>query len=148
MRDITTKDTVRKPFVALSPGKRTPERPCQRERSCQHGGMFSYLFLVMAIVAEVIATSALKMTHQFTRLGPSVVVIAGYAVAFYCLSHVLKTIPVGVAYAIWSGLGIVLVTVVGAFLFKQVPDLAAIIGMTLIVAGVLVINLFSKTVAH
>ena len=110
--------------------------------------MSGYLYLIVAVVAEVVATSALKMTHQFTRLGPSVVVVLGYAVAFYCLSQVLKTIPVGLAYAIWSGLGIVLVTAVGTVLFKQIPDLAAIIGMVLIVAGVVVINVFSKTSVH
>jgi small multidrug resistance pump len=110
--------------------------------------MSGYLYLIVAVVAEVIATSALKMTHQFTRLVPSVVVVLGYAVAFYCLSQVLKTIPVGLAYAIWSGLGIVLVTAVGTVLFKQIPDLAAIIGMVLIVAGVVVINVFSKTTVH
>ncbi|MDP0498277.1 MAG: multidrug efflux SMR transporter [Verrucomicrobiota bacterium JB024] len=110
--------------------------------------MSGYLYLIVAVAAEVIATSALKMTHQFTRLVPSVVVVLGYAVAFYCLSQVLKTIPVGLAYAIWSGLGIVLVTVVGTVLFKQIPDLAAIIGMVLIVAGVVVINVFSKTTVH
>jgi small multidrug resistance pump len=110
--------------------------------------MSGYLYLIVAVVAEVVATSALKMTNQFTRLVPSVVVVLGYAVAFYCLSQVLKTIPVGLAYAIWSGLGIVLVTAVGTVLFKQIPDLAAIIGMVLIVAGVVVINVFSKTSVH
>lgn len=110
--------------------------------------MSGYLYLIVAVVAEVVATSALKMTHQFTRLVPSIVVVLGYAVAFYCLSQVLKTIPVGLAYAIWSGLGIVLVTAVGTVLFKQIPDLAAIIGMVLIVAGVVVINVFSKTTVH
>lgn len=107
-----------------------------------------YLYLTIAIAGEVAATSALKAAEGFTRLGPSIVVLAGYTIAFYCLSLVLKTISVGVAYAIWSGLGTVLVVAAGAFLYRQLPDLAAIIGILLIVAGVLVINLFSKTAVH
>lgn len=107
-----------------------------------------YLLLGIAIIAEVIATSALKASEQFTRLGPSLIVIVGYCVAFYCLSFVLKTIPVGVAYAIWAGLGIALIVVVGAVLFDQVPDLPAVVGLVLIISGVTVINVFSKTVSH
>jgi small multidrug resistance pump len=107
-----------------------------------------YLFLLIAIVAEVVATSALKASEQFTRLIPSLLVVAGYATAFYFLSLTLQSIPVGVAYAIWSGLGIVLVTVVGAALFRQIPDAAAIAGMALIIAGVVVMNLFSKMGSH
>ena len=84
----------------------------------------------------------------FTRLWPSVIVVAGYGVAFYFLSLTLKTIPVGVAYAIWSGLGITLVSIIGYFLYKQNLDLPAILGLCLIIAGVLVINIFSKTVSH
>ena len=101
-----------------------------------------------SIVAEVIATSALKSSEEFTRLWPSVIVVVGYAVAFYFLSLVLKTIPVGIAYAIWAGLGIVLIALIGAVVFKQIPDLPAIIGMGLIVAGLVVINVFSNMVAH
>lgn len=108
----------------------------------------SYLYLTIAIVAEVIATSALKASEGFTNLIPSLVVAVGYGVAFYFLSLVLKTIPVGVAYAIWSGLGIVLISIIGLVLFQQKLDLAAIIGMGLIIAGVLVINLFSSSVSH
>jgi small multidrug resistance pump len=108
----------------------------------------SYFYLMIAIAAEVVATSALKRTEQFTRLIPSLVVAVGYLVAFYFLTLVLDTISVGVTYAMWSGLGIVLVTVVGAVLYGEVPDLPAIVGMTLIVAGVLVMNLFSGTVSH
>jgi small multidrug resistance pump len=108
----------------------------------------AYLYLAAAIVAEVIATSALKYSQEFTKLGPSIVVVAGYALAFYLLALVLRTIPIGVAYALWSGLGIVLVTLVGAIAFKQIPDLAAISGMGLIIAGAVVINVFSKTVPH
>ena len=107
-----------------------------------------FVYLLIAIVAEVVATSALKASEQFTRLGPSLLVVAGYATAFYFLSLTLQTIPVGVAYAIWSGLGIVLVTIVGAALFRQIPDPAAIAGMVLIIAGVVVMNLFSKMASH
>ena len=108
----------------------------------------TYFYLTIAIIAEVAATSALKASEEFTRLVPSLVVVIGYAVAFYFMTLVLRVIPVGITYAIWSGLGIVLVTVAGIFLYKQVPDLPALIGMGLIVAGVVVINVFSKTVAH
>lgn len=107
-----------------------------------------YIYLALAIIAEVAATSALKASEEFTRLVPSLIVIVGYGVAFYLLTLVLRVIPVGVTYAIWSGLGIVLVTVVGIFLYKQIPDLPAIIGMGLIVSGVVVINVFSKTAGH
>ena len=107
-----------------------------------------YIYLALAIIAEVAATSALKASEEFTRLVPSLIVIVGYGVAFYLLTLVLRVIPVGVTYAIWSGLGIVLVTVVGIFLYKQIPDLPAIIGMALIVSGVVVINVFSKTTGH
>jgi small multidrug resistance pump len=89
-----------------------------------------YVYLSIAIVAEVIATSALKSSEEFTRLWPSVIVVVGYAVAFYFLSLVLKTIPVGIAYAIWAGLGIVLIALIGAVVFKQIPDLPAIIGIS------------------
>lgn len=106
-----------------------------------------YLYLGIAIVAEVAATSALKASAQFTKLWPSLVVIFGYGIAFYMLTLVLEHIPVGVSYAIWSGLGIVLVAIVSAFLYRQVPDPAAMIGMGLIIAGVVVINVFSKTVS-
>lgn len=107
-----------------------------------------YLYLAIAIVAEVIGTSALKATEGFTQPLPSAVVVVGYALAFYFLSLVLKTIPVGIAYAIWAGMGVVLITLVAAVMFRQVPDLPAIIGMLLIVAGVVVINAFSTTIEH
>lgn len=107
-----------------------------------------YVYLLIAIVAEVIGTSALKAAEGFTRLVPSLVVVAGYGAAFYFLSLVLRTIPVGIAYAIWAGLGIVLITLVGMVAFRQAPDLPAVLGMALIIAGVLVIHLFSRTVAH
>jgi small multidrug resistance pump len=108
----------------------------------------AYLYLAIAIIAEVAATSALKASAEFTRLYPSIIVVVGYAVAFYFMTLVLRTIPVGITYAVWSGLGIVLVTIVGALFYKQIPDIAAIIGMTLIVSGVVVIFVFSKTVSH
>jgi len=107
-----------------------------------------FVYLLIAIVAEVVATSALKASEQFTRLMPSLLVVAGYATAFYFLSLTLEAIPVGVAYAIWSGLGIVLVTVVGALLFRQIPDAAAIAGMALIIGGVVNMNVFSKMGSH
>ena len=107
-----------------------------------------WLYLGIAIVAEVIATSMLKTTEGFTRLTPSLMVVAGYITAFYFLTLTLKTIPVGIAYAVWSGVGIVLVALVAWLWHKQTLDPPAIIGMTLIVAGVLVMNLFSKSVAH
>ena len=107
-----------------------------------------YVYLALAIVAEVAATSALKASAEFSKLVPSLIVIVGYGVAFYLLTLVLRTIPVGIAYAVWAGLGIVLVAITGAILYKQLPDVAAVIGMGLIVAGVVIINVFSKTSVH
>ena len=108
----------------------------------------TYLYLALAIVAEVAATSALKASEEFTRLVPSIIVIVGYCIAFYLLTLVLRVIPIGITYAIWSGLGIVLVTIVGFFLYKETPDVPAMIGMFLIITGVIVINVFSKTNSH
>ena len=108
----------------------------------------AYLYLAIAIVAEVIATSALKASAEFTKLYPSLIVIIGYCIAFYFMTLVLRTIPIGVTYAIWSGLGIVLVAVVGVVLYKETPDIPAIIGMGLIISGVLVIHVFSESVQH
>lgn len=110
--------------------------------------MTAWLLLGLAIVAEVIGTSALKASEGFTRLGPSTVVVVGYAVAFYCLSLVLKTLPVGITYAVWSGLGIVLITVAAFVLYGQKIDLPGLVGMGLIMAGVVVLNVFSKAAAH
>ncbi len=107
-----------------------------------------YAMLMVAIVLEVIGTTALQMSQQFTRLGPTVVLVVCYAAAFYCLSVTLRVMPVGIAYAIWSALGIVLISVVGLVFFRQKLDLAAIIGLALIIIGVLVVNLFSKSVSH
>ncbi|MCG9626937.1 SMR family transporter [Vibrio mediterranei] len=104
--------------------------------------------LSIAIVTEVIATSFIPKTEQFTKLTPSLVVGIGYAVAFFLLSVTVKSIPVGVVYAIWSGAGIVLVATVGYFAYGQKLDLAAIVGIGLILSGVLVVNLLSKTVGH
>jgi small multidrug resistance pump len=108
----------------------------------------SYIYLSIAIIAEVIGTSALKATEEFTRLGPSLIVVAGYGVAFFLLTLALRTIPVGIAYAIWSGVGVAFVAGIAALLYQQVPDAAAILGMSLIVSGVIVINLFSQTAGH
>lgn len=110
--------------------------------------MLAWAILACAIVSEVIATSALRSSDGFTRLWPSLVVIVGYGTAFYCLSIVMKTLPVGVIYAIWSGVGIVLIALVGWLVFGQRLDWPAILGLTLIIAGVLVIQLFSRTVGH
>ncbi|AMC33753.1 DMT family transporter [Janthinobacterium sp. B9-8] len=110
--------------------------------------MNAYFLLAVAIVAEVIATSALKATEGFSRLMPSMVVVVGYGVAFWMLSLVLKSMPVGMAYAIWSGMGIVLVTIVAMLFYGQKPDWPAIIGLGLIVSGVVVLQLFSKMSAH
>ncbi|GGK85959.1 DMT family transporter [Amphritea balenae] len=106
------------------------------------------IYLAIAILAEVIATSALKSSEEFSRIGPSILVIIGYAISFYFLSLALKSIPLGVAYAVWAGAGVALIAVVGAFVYKQPPDLPAIIGMCLIVTGVVVINLFSSSSGH
>ena len=107
-----------------------------------------YFYLTIAIIMEVVATSALKASEGFTRLTPSVIVVVGYAVSFYFLAIVLKTVPMGVVYAIWSGIGIVFIGLVGLFLFRQSLDLPAIIGMGMIIAGVVIINLFSNSVGH
>ncbi len=108
----------------------------------------AYLLLAIAIVAEVIATSLLPLTNHFTRLLPSLGVVVGYGTAFFCLTHILDKIPIGITYAIWSGLGIVLLAVVGVFVYHQKPDVPAVIGITLILAGVVTINVFSKMTPH
>lgn len=110
--------------------------------------MMNWIFLALAIVAEVVATSSLKASEGFSRLVPSLVVILGYGVAFYLLALALRTIPIGTAYAIWAGLGIVLVAAVGWLVFGQKLDGWAMLGMGLIVAGVLVINVLSKSALH
>lgn len=107
-----------------------------------------YGYLGIAILAEVIATSSLKASDSFQRLLPSIVVIVGYCVAFYFLSLTLKTMSVGIAYALWSGIGVVLIVIASYFLYQQTLDMAGVIGIGLIVAGVIVLNLFSHSVHH
>jgi len=108
----------------------------------------AYIYLAIAIIAEVAATTALKASSEFTKLLPSLIVVIGYGVAFYFMTLVLRTIPIGITYAIWSGIGIVLVAVVGSLLYRQIPDVPAVIGMGLIILGVVVIHVFSKTVSY
>lgn len=108
----------------------------------------SYVYLCAAIILEVVGTSALQASQQFTRLIPVVIMVCCYGVSFFLLSLSLRVLPVGIAYAIWSGLGIVLISAVGTLWFKQPLDLPAVIGLGLIVAGVAVVNLFSKSVSH
>ena len=110
--------------------------------------MRAWLPLALAILAEVIGTSALKASAGFSRLWPSLVVVAGYGTAFYFLSLALRQIPVGIAYAVWSGVGTVLITLIGVLAFRQKIDAAGMLGIALIVAGVLVLNLWSKSGAH
>lgn len=108
----------------------------------------AYLYLAIAILTEVIGTSALKASKEFTQLIPSVIVVLAYGASFYFMALALRSIPLGITYAIWSGLGVVMITIAGIFLYKEVPDLPAIIGIGLIVCGLTVIHLFSKTAAH
>lgn len=108
----------------------------------------AYIFLMMAITAEVIATSSLKASDGFSRPVPVILSLTCYAVAFYCLSQTLKTIPVGIAYGIWSGIGIILISIIGFVQFGQTLDVPAILGLALIVLGVVVVNLFSHSVPH
>jgi small multidrug resistance pump len=107
-----------------------------------------WAYLLIAICAEVAATSALKSSEGFSRLVPSVAVVIGYGIAFYFLSLTLDSIPVGISYAIWSGIGIVLISLIGWFYFGQNLDAPAIAGIALIIAGVAVINLLSRTASH
>ncbi|HEV3424496.1 MAG TPA: SMR family transporter [Paraburkholderia sp.] len=107
-----------------------------------------YVLLAIAIVAEVVATSALRASEGFSRFLPTVIVVIGYGMAFYCLSLTLRSIPVGIVYAIWSGVGIVLISLVAVVLYRQMPDFPAVIGLGLIISGVVVLNLFSKMQAH
>ena len=110
--------------------------------------MKDWLFLIGAIISETLGTSMLKLSEQFTRPLPSIVCVVGYMLSLYLLSLALRTLPVGIAYGIWGAVGIILIMLIGVFAFKQVPDLPAIIGLVLIIAGVLVINLFSKMQVH
>ena len=108
----------------------------------------AWVYLGIAVIAEVVGTIALKASDGFSNSTASTVCIVGYCVAFYCLAEVVKTIPVGIAYAVWAGVGIILVTILGAFWFKQVPDIAAIVGIAFIIIGVVIINLFSNAISH
>lgn len=110
--------------------------------------MNAYLLLACAIVLEVIATSLLKASDGMSRLWPTLGSLVGYGLCFWLLSMVMKSIPTGIAYAIWSGVGIVLISLIGLFVFRQKLDLAALIGIALICAGVVVINVFSRSTAH
>ncbi|HSI38585.1 MAG TPA: SMR family transporter [Methylotenera sp.] len=110
--------------------------------------MNPWLALAIAIVGEVTATTALKATNEFTKLWPSLIVVVGYGIAFYFMAISLRVLPVGIMYAIWAGLGIVLISIIGWFVYKQTLDTPALIGMALIIAGVVVINVFSKSTSH
>ena len=121
--------------------KQSQER---ESRSCAVG----YVYLSIAVITEVIGTTSLKASNEFTKLIPSLLVVAGYATSFYMLTLVIRTIPVGVAYGIWAGVGIALISVVSLFLFDEKLDAPAIIGIGLIIAGVATINLFSKVAVH
>ncbi|KZX95674.1 MULTISPECIES: DMT family transporter [unclassified Sulfitobacter] len=107
-----------------------------------------YLILVLAVLAETIGTTALQASQQFSRLVPSLIVVLAYALSFYLLSMTLKVMPVGVVYALWSGLGIVLIAAIGFAVFGQRLDAAAIIGLTMIIGGIAIIHLFSNTAPH
>lgn len=107
-----------------------------------------YVYLTVAILAEVIGTTALNASQGFTRWLPSAVTVIGYGVAFYCLSLTLRSVPMGIAYAVWAGSGIVLIALSGALFFKQFPDAAAVLGMLMIVAGVILVTVVSRTGTH
>ena len=107
-----------------------------------------YMYLFLAVMAETIGTSALQASQQFTRLWPSVLVVVAYAVSFYLLSLTLRYMPVGIMYALWSGLGIVMIAIIGWLVFQQRLDLPAVIGMALIIGGIVVIQVFSNTLIH
>jgi len=108
----------------------------------------SWLYLAIAITAEIIATTALKASESFSRLMPSAITVVGYAIAFYCLALALRTIPVGIAYAIWSAAGIVAISIIGYLVFRQNLDIPALIGIAMIVAGVVILNVFSRSSLH
>lgn len=107
-----------------------------------------YWYLVVAILSEVVATSALNASQGFTRLWPSMVTVMGYCLAFYFLSLTLRTVPMGIAYAVWAGAGIVLIAISGAIFFKQLPDLPAVLGMLFIIVGVVLVSAVSRTAGH
>lgn len=107
-----------------------------------------YIFLIIAVAAETIGTSSIQASQQFTRLGPSILATVSFVVAFYFLSLTLKVLPVGIMYAMWSGLGIIFIAIIGWTYFGQKLDMPAILGMGLILAGIVIINLFSSTASH
>jgi len=107
-----------------------------------------YIFFALAVILEIIATSFLKKTEQFTKIIPTIISITAIVLSFYLLSFVQKVVPIGIAYAIWSAFGIVIISLVGYFVYKQRLDLPAIIGIALILIGVVVINIFSKSSVH
>lgn len=108
----------------------------------------AYVYLGLAIIAEVVATTALKASDEFSRPWPTMIVILGYALTFYLMTLVFRSMPVGIVYAIWAGLGVVLVAIVAAVVYREIPDWPAILGMGMIISGVVIINVFSKTVGH
>lgn len=110
--------------------------------------MNHWLALAIAIIAEVIGTTALKASNEFTRMLPSLIVVVGYGAAFYFMSISMRVLPIGIMYAIWSGMGIVLISVLGWLVYRQTIDTPAMIGLAFIIAGVIIINLFSKSVGH
>ncbi|WP_293577499.1 SMR family transporter [Phaeobacter sp.] len=107
-----------------------------------------YIYLVLAVIAETVGTTALQASQQFSRLGPSILVAVAYGLAFYLMALTLRNMPVGVVYAIWSGLGIFFIAIIGWLVFGQRLDLPAVLGLILIMAGILIIHLFSKTSGH
>lgn len=107
-----------------------------------------YVYLVIAIVAETIGTTALQASEQFSRLWPSILVVVAYGISFFMMALALKFMPVGIVYAIWSGLGIVLIAIIGFLMFGQRLDLPALLGLSLIILGILIIHLFSKSAVH
>lgn len=107
-----------------------------------------YIHLAIAVIAETVGTSALQASHQFTRIGPSILVVLAYATSFYFMGLTLKVMPVGIVYAIWSGLGILLIAAIGYVVFGQSLDLPALVGLALIISGIVIIQLFSKTAGH
>ena len=108
----------------------------------------SYFYLTLAIIAEVIATSSLRATEEFTKPLPTLIMVMGYGLAFYFMTLALRTLPLGVTYAVWSGLGIVLISIIGVIFYNERLDIAATLGMGMIIAGVLIIHLFSSTGKH
>ena len=108
----------------------------------------AYIYLILAIISETIGTVALQASQQFTRLGPSVIVVIGYALSFYLLAYTLKYMQIGIVYAIWSGLGIVFIAMIAYLVYGQKLDLPAVLGISMILAGILIIHLFSNSATH